>query len=194
MMKFGENIMLLIARRFLLLLAFLTLPAMAQEPVIIDGEAFTRKFVGNPPNGDKLLEFVREGESFGKWTRLVAYRYQKLPAADNDPKRVASLTAQSVKARHPESGSRVIVNEKTGEALVDFLIRSPDGEFMEFNVFRYVRSPDGGAVVSLQMAHRFDDVSAEGTERFRKLRESWISQAIAFDMNRVHAALGSAGD
>jgi hypothetical protein len=178
-----------IARRVLLLLAILAAPAMAQDLITIDGEPFARKFVGSPPNGDKLLEFVREGESFEKWTKLVAYRYQKLPGADNDPKRVATGIAQSVKARYPESRSSVIANEKNNEALVDFLIRSPDGKFMEFNVFRYVRSADGAAVVSLQMAHRFDDVSEEGAERIRRLRESWIKQAISFDMSRVHAAL-----
>jgi hypothetical protein len=178
-----------VARSVLLLLAFLAAPAMAQEPITIDGEAFSKKFVANPPNGDKLLEFVRDGESFEQWTKLVAYRYQKIPGADNDPKTLAAGIAQTVKTRYPESGSRVIVNKENGEALVDFLIRSPDGKFMEFNVFRYVRSTDGNAVVSLQMAHRFEDVSAEGTERFRKLRESWIGQAIAFDMQRAHAAL-----
>ncbi len=170
-------------------LAFRTPALLAAEHVTIDGETFSRKFVGGPPNGEKLIEFVRESESFDKWTRLVGYRYQHFGSVDNDPLKVAQGVAQVVKSSHPEARTSIIANPKSNEALLDFLILSPDKMFMEFNVFRYARSLDGSAVVSLQLAYRFDDVSPEGTERFKKLRASWIEQAAHVDMNLIHDAL-----
>ena len=56
-------------------------------------------------------------------------------------------------------------------------------------MFRYAKSDDGNAVVSIQLAYRFTDVSAEGTQRFIALRESWIRQAAAVDMHNVVSAL-----
>ena len=95
----------------------------------VDGEVFTRKFVGAPPNQDQLIEYVREAESFDSWTRLIGLRYQRLPGVGNEPKQAAAVLAQVVKSKDPQSQSRVIVNEQTNEALIDFLMRSPDGEF-----------------------------------------------------------------
>jgi hypothetical protein len=60
---------------------------------------------------------------------------------------------------------------------------------MEFNVFRFTKSGDGRAVVSLQFAHRFTDTSPEGQEKFKQLRQSWVNQAVGFDMNTLHLAL-----
>jgi hypothetical protein len=159
----------------------------------VDGEEFTKKSIGAPPNGDKLIECVRENESFETWTKLIGLRYQRLPGVDNDPKRVATMMAQVVKSRDPSSRSRVIANDKTNEALIDFLTRSPDGAFMEFNVFRYARSEDGNAVLSLQYAYRFTDVSEEGSKRFVALRDSWISQIIAIDIGTVGSTLSHSG-
>jgi hypothetical protein len=173
----------------LLLVSVVTQGAVSEALFTVDDEAFTKKFVGAPPNGDKLIEFVRETESFESWTKLVGLRYQHLPGVGNDPKQVAAGMAQLVKARDPQSRSRTIANEKTNEALIDFLVRAPDGQFMEFNVFRYARSGDGNAVVSLQFAYRFTDVSGEGIERFKSLRDSWIRQAVAVDMASVVSTL-----
>ena len=168
---------------------FRTPVVLAAEHITIDGETFSKEFVGGPPNGEKLIEFVRESESFDKWTRLVGYRYQHFGSVDNDPVKAAQGVAQVVKSSHPEARTSIIANPNSNEALLDFLVLSPDRMFMEFNVFRYARSLDGSAVVSLQLAYRFDDVSPEGTERFKKLRASWIEQAVRVDMNLLHEAL-----
>jgi hypothetical protein len=174
----------------LVLLAGLNPLAMAQDAAItLDGEPFTKRFTGNPPHGDKLLEFVRESESFEKWTKLIGFRYQQLPRIGNDPRQTAAGMVRVIKQTNPKAQSRVLVNERASEAILDFLTWPPDGKFMEFNVFRYVKSTDGRAVVSLQLAYRFTDASPEGAERFKQLRESWIRQAAAFDMKQVHAAL-----
>ncbi len=171
----------------------LTLPftfiqyATAQDSIItLDGESFTSKFVGTPPNGDKMLEFVRESETFDNWTKLVGFRYQQLPGAGNDPSKVAIGMSILLKAKG--NPSAVTENKKNSEAMIDF-ITGPKNGFMEFNVFRYAKSTDGKAVVSLQFAYRFTDTSSGNIENILKLRESWIRQAVAFDMKIVQDAL-----
>jgi hypothetical protein len=177
------------ALALLLLVSAVTQSAAAGTPFAVDGEVFTKKSVAAPPSGEKLIEYVREIESFESWTKLIGLRYQHVPGVQNDPKQVAAGLAQLVKSRDPTSQSRIIANEKTNEVLIDFLTRDPGGQFMEFNVFRYAKSSDGNAVISLQFAYRFTDVSAEGTQRFIALRESWIRQAVAVDMRNVVSAL-----
>ena len=103
--------------------------ASAQNaPITLDGERFEKQFVGNPPNGDKLLEFVREVETFEKWTKLVGLRYQQLPRIDNDPLKLAQSMALMVKKANPNANSKVIFNEKTSEAIIDFLKESKLGK------------------------------------------------------------------
>jgi hypothetical protein len=155
-------------------------------PISLDGEHFTKKFVGKPPGGDKLVEYVRESESFQRWTKLIGFRYQQLPRIDNDPMKLAPAMAQFVRAANPQAQTRVLVLKEKGEALIDFLTWPPDASYLEFNIFRYARSLDGNAVVSVQFAHRFTDRSAESVEKFRRLRQAWIDQAAAFDMAIAH--------
>ncbi len=191
-MKISVVRLLLYVRRFaqILLLLLFAQYVFAQEAAItLDGEPFTKKFVGSPPNGDRLLEFVRENETFEKWTKLVGYRYQQLPVIGNDPKKVAAGMAQIVKAINPKAQSRVIVNEKIDEAILDFLTWPADQQIIEFNIFRYAKSNDGKAVVSLQLAYRFTDSSPEGIEKFKTVRDAWLKQALAFDMRNVQAAV-----
>ena len=165
--------------------------AIAQDPSIqLDGEPFSKQFVGNPPNGDKLKEYVRETETFEKWTKLIGIRYQQLPGVGNDPKRVAQGMAQLVKEANPRSNSSIVANEKTSEAIIDFLTWPPTAEYIEFNVFRYAKSSDGNGVISLQFANRFTSDTAPTVEQFKSLRKTWLSQAAAFDMRVVHGLLG----
>lgn len=173
----------------LLLLCCWQLAAAQETPLVFEGDVFSKRFAANPPNGDKLVEFVRETESLQQWTKLIAYRYQHLPNLGNDPRKVAAGMAQIVKANNPQAQTRIGMDKSTQEAIVDFLTWPSDRRFMEFNVFRYVRSADGSAVMSLQLAYRFNDTSPQGVERFRQVREAWLKAAIAFDMKRVRDGL-----
>src|SRR4030095_12597590 len=104
--------------RLPLLLSFRVQVALAQV-ISVDGERFTKKFVGKPPGGDKLLEFVRENESFEQWTQLVGSRSQQFRGLVNDPVQMAFALAQKVKASNPKAQSSVITNKDKTEAIVD---------------------------------------------------------------------------
>lgn len=133
-----------------------------------------------------LQSFLKNSESLESWTKLVAYRFQQMPGADNDPSKVALGMANILKARGMMSA--VTENKNNSEAMIDFISRN-NKNVLEFNVFRYAKSKNLQGVISLQFAYRFTDTSEENVQRILKLRESWTKQAIAFDMSIVEESL-----
>lgn len=177
-------------------------PAIADEMTpTLDGENFSKKFIGTPSSGEKLVEFVRDNESFDAWTKLIGYRYQQIPNLGNDPIKYASAMGQIVKRTNPQANFQILKNEKANEAIIDFLTWPRDQKYMELNVFRFWKSEDGKAVFSLQLAHRFEppkqaDNQESANEFERKLKEfkarriAWIKQAAESDTKSIEAELG----
>ena len=160
-----------------------------EAPIGPDGEPFTKKLVTITSNGDRLIEFVRENETFEQWTKLVGYRSQQMPAIGNDPKKAAAAMALLVEAANPKAHVRVITDEKSDEVVVDFLTWSANRDFLEFNVFRYAKSTDAQAIVSVQLAYRFKDRSTEEVEKFKSVREAWLKHALTLDMRSVEVTV-----
>lgn len=191
-----------LAKALLLALAMSSL-AIADDTspaVSIDGEVYAKKSVGHQPNGDRLLEFVRDAESFDKWTKLVGYRYQQLPGLGNDPMKYAAVMVQLVRQANPSATFQILRNEQTNEPIIDFLTWPKDQKYMELNVFKFWKSRDGKAVVSLQLAYRLEafkptltrenmDEIGRTLKELKERRQSWIKQAIESDTRLVEAAL-----
>lgn len=187
----------------LLLLAAFVQHALAADLIpSVDGEALAKRSVAKPANGDKLLEFIREEESFENWTKLVAYRYQRLPGLSNDPIKYAFAMEQMIKQVNPAAPVKVSRNEKSSEAILDFLTWPKDQSYMELNVFRFGKSKDGTAVVSIQLASKFvpakliwSQDSVNEYERqvkvIRERRQSWIKQATEVDLQLIEAELSN---
>ena len=152
----------------------------------LDDEIFIQKHSVKTPQNDKVIEFVKNSENLENWTKLIAYRYQQLPGADNDPSKVALGMASVLRARGMMSA--VLENKKNSEAMIDFISRGKSN-VLEFNVFRYIKSKGSNAVISLQFAYRFTDTSEQNVQKILSLRESWTKQAIGFDMNIVEESL-----
>lgn len=166
------------------------LPSEAKPTV--DGELFEKIFMGSSSPSNKLIEYVRDEESFEKWTKLVGYAYKKVPGLDNSPTKFAGALGQTVKTSNPGAQFQIAENPATGEVLIDFLTWPKDGSYMEFNVFKIKKSGDGLGIYTLQLANRFPffkDTTEASIAPFKKLRESWLKQAAEFDMNKVEALL-----
>lgn len=158
----------------------------------IDGETFSQKFVGkHQANGDKLVEFVREDESFEQWTKLIGYRLQHAPRLDNDPQKMVLAMAQVLKQKHPQEAPVARTNKETGEAMLDFLTWPADARFVEFNVFRFFKTADGSALVSVQLARRIpvSEFTEENGKKLAETRRSWLLQVLAFDKQEVERVL-----
>jgi len=155
-----------------------------------DGEDYIQQFVGAPPSGDRVVEFVRSSENLNNWTRLVGLRFQQMPFLGNDPVAAALQLEQVVLKTNPKARTSVMSNEAKTDATIDFLTWSNDqGAGMEFNVFRYVKSPDGRGLVSLQVAHRFHAGEPQLAEKLRATRMSWVKQVVQHDMGAVTQAV-----
>jgi len=177
---------LAIAICFALFLTATQEAASQSAEITLDGESFTSKFTANPPNGNKIIELVRDQETITNWTKLIGFRYNQMPEINNDPLTAAVRLSQLLKSMN--LGSLVTEKKESGEAMIDFITRANNGS-LEFNVFRYAKSKDNKAVVSLQFSYRIADSPETKVPEFQKLRASWLQQAAAFDMRIVHDAL-----
>lgn len=173
------------------LLCVLPSAALWAQPSVFrfDGEDYAQQFVDAPTNGDRLVEFVRPTENLNNWTRLVGLRYQQMPFLDNDPMAAALQLEKVVMKANPQARTRVISNEAKTDAAIDFLTWTDGQDVMEFNVFRYVKSPDGRGLVSLQVAHRFHSGQPQVAEKLRATRMSWVRQVVQYDMGSVTKAV-----
>jgi hypothetical protein len=136
----------------LILTLMLISPAAAQAPAVeFLGQKFEKKYEGGEPNNaSKFVEFGLPPEDIKKWTRLVAYRHY--PRLNLDTRTAAVNHGKLVKNRDKDARMEIITNDKTGEAIIDFLMGEND--LIEFNVIKYTKAP-GGGLVSTQFAVRF---------------------------------------
>jgi hypothetical protein len=159
------------------------------EVVTFNGETFPKKAVSQSPTGEKLIEFVRENETFDKWTKLLAYRYYPAAANNTDPVKAATIMAQIVNTKNKNTKAVPRANPTKDNAILNFYQWPADKSFTEFNMMRFTKSEDGKAVISLQIAFRLPYVAPEDVETTIVLSPSVGNSLVTYDMKRVSAAL-----
>jgi hypothetical protein len=148
--------------------------ARADTPSVeFGGERFTLNFEdqateadGQP--GEGLAEFTLAGETVDDWSKLFAYHaYPGVPA---DPVAAVEMLGKVVKENNKDANYAVIANDKTGEAIIDFLTWAPESDVMEFNVFKYARAAKGPGLIALQYAQhiKLGDLDVEGIRALRQ--------------------------
>lgn len=171
--------------RFLLALfltAAISAPALAQAPTTeFLGQKFEKKFEGgNPANASKFVEFAPPQEDIKQWTRLVSYRV--FPKMEQDAVKAVNTIAKLLMERDKGARYSVVQNEKTKEAIIDFLTTVKD-DVMEFNVFKYTPAP-GGGMVATQYAMRFR-IGSTTAEEMRKVRTAAVGEMAKYDQKKV---------
>lgn len=174
-------------------LLFWSASACAQTTVVtMDGVTLAKRNASTAPNGNQLMEFVAANESFENWTRLVGFRYQQLNAIDNDPVKMANIVAAELQKKNPAGPPRVHTSPDKTEALIHYALWGPGDRYLEFNTWRYTRSPDGKGVYSLQLAARVTQATAPDNNTLSRLRQGWMNQATGYDMRMVLRTLSQA--
>jgi hypothetical protein len=149
--------------------------AAKKESVQFDGQRLILSYTVEKAD-QSLREFIPENEKLESWTKLASIReYSKL----DDPKKLAIKLLENLKQNNPDAPSRMIVNSKTGEAVIDFVTWAPDNSFIEFNVFKY-RRKHGGGLVAEQFAVR-DYKDPEGFLKGLKPLRTRLVEAMAKD-------------
>ncbi|MDZ4290040.1 MAG: hypothetical protein U0984_18890, partial [Prosthecobacter sp.] len=102
---------------------------------------------------DGLREFLPEGETFEKWTTLMADR--QIEGSD-DAKAYAAKILENAKASGPNNKGRLIANEAADIYIADFLMfptKDSDPSYAEWNLMRVTKTDTG--VKYVQYARRF---------------------------------------
>ena len=117
--------------------------------------------------GDGVAEFTLPGETVDDWSKLFAYH--AYPEMGDDPVAAVKMVGKVVKETNKDANFAIIENEKTGEAIIDFLTWAPESDVMEFNVFKYARAADGKGLVAMQYAQhiKLGDIDVEGMRALR---------------------------
>jgi hypothetical protein len=161
--------------------------ADSTPPVEFGGERYTVNFQDqatqvNGEPGEGLAEFTLAGETVEDWSKLFAYHWY--PYVADDPVAAAQMLGKVVKENNKDANYAVIEDEKTGEAIIDFLTWTPDSDVMEFNVFRYARAADGKGLIAVQYAQhiKLGELDVEG---MRALRSRSVEDMAATDISQA---------
>ncbi len=142
---------------------------------------------GNCPATPCIAEYIPNDQTFDNWTILFATRF--VPGPGLDPNASAAATArkvQSEKATDPLANAALYESKDGKGAIVDFLVSSQKQNFIEHNVFRYMKSEHG--IVSFQIARRIysDKANEEQVKSFitdiPKIRGSIFKDLVRADL------------
>jgi hypothetical protein len=163
------------------MLAWISL-AHAEGPTVDFGsEHYTLNFEDQAQqedgsSGEGLAEFTLPGETVNDWSKLFAFHAH--PEMGDDPVAAVKMVGKVVKETNKDANYAIVENEKTGEAIIDFLTWAPDSDVMEFNVFKYARAKNGKGLIALQYAQhiKLGDLDVEG---MRALRAKSVEYMVA---------------
>lgn len=169
----------------LALCALATSVVAAEAPTVeFDDQRYTLNFadqatLANGQSGDGIAEFTLAGETVQDWSKLFAFH--AYPEMGDDPIAAVQAVGKAVKENNKDANFAIVANDKTGEAIIDFLTWAPDSDIMEFNVFKYARAVDGRGLIALQYAQhiKLGDIDVEG---MRALREHAVEEMASMSM------------
>jgi len=134
--------------------------------------------------GDGVAEFTLPGETVEDWSKLFAFH--AYPEMQVDAVTAVQAVGQAVKQNNKDANYAIVANDKTGEAIIDFLTWAPESDVMEFNVFKYAPAADGRGLVAMQYAQhiKLGDIDVDG---MRALRAKSVADMAATDIQQAQS-------
>jgi hypothetical protein len=162
--------------------------ARADTPAVVFGDdRFTLAFedqatLPDGEAGDGIAEFTLAGETVDDWSKLFAFH--AYPEMGDDPLAAVETVGKVVKETNKDANYAIVTNDKTGEAIIDFLTWAPESDVMEFNVFKYARSADGRGLIAMQYAQhiKLGEIDVEG---MRALRQRTVDEMATEDITQA---------
>jgi hypothetical protein len=162
--------------------------ARADTPAVVFGDdRFTLAFedqatLPDGEAGDGIAEFTLAGETVDDWSKLFAFH--AYPEMGDDPLAAVETVGKVVKETNKDANYAIVTNDKTGEAIIDFLTWAPESDVMEFNVFKYARSADRRGLVAMQYAQhiKLGEIDVEG---MRALRQRTVDEMATEDITQA---------
>ncbi len=116
-------------------------------PIDFEGEAFALAWSSQPSETYVKQEYLPAGQSAERYDQMVLVETVTSGIAVMDAVRAQVYMLNQRKATDPLVNMEVIQNAAAGEALLDFIVSSKDGNgqyIVEWNAYRYARYSDAG--------------------------------------------------
>ena len=146
----------------------------AQKKTIeFDGNTLELAWQNRDQRGDTIQEFVPAGQTLDSWTKLAAY--YEYPGID-EAKELVSAIVKKLNERTPRGPAAILENEETGELILDFVVWPEDNSYVEFNIFKYSKRPEGGLVAQQYALRAYGNDAEEFLKALRPIRERTIEE------------------
>ena len=158
-------------------------------PLTFDGKPHALAWVSQPTDTYTKQEYVPAGETPQDYSSMLLIEVLTAGAGVKEALAAQVRMLNERKPSDPLVNMSVLQNDKTGEAILDFIVSSKDGEgayIVEWNAYRYIPR-DGGGVTLFGVSHRSygnDEAKAFLTslktlrpERINKLAQHKVPEA-----------------
>lgn len=156
--------------------------ALAKEPAALpdrevefDGKTLKLAWQGENPELP-VEEFIPADETLEKWTQLASIR--RFPDLD-DAKGLAATTLETVSESYPGAPTNMVEKPDSDEAIIEFVVESPKESpaepFVEYNLFKYAKDPNGG-VIAQQYALRTYGDKAKFLKHLKEVRQGLLDE------------------
>ncbi|MGB7346818.1 MAG: hypothetical protein WBD20_21530 [Pirellulaceae bacterium] len=162
------------------------LPASADKPATktqlkLGQQFFALKFVESDETSGTVNEYIPEGESLDRWTKMIAIRSQPM---GNDPGKAVGALVNALQTKNPQAKFAIWKSDDGNRVGVDFI--TWEGEITEFNVFIYQRGADGNGLTSHQYAERaYGDDMIPFMKGMKERRAALLDQVLKFDFPAI---------
>lgn len=162
----------------MLLFAFCT-TAVAAKPTITFNKTKYRLAYVQQGSVNSINEYVPKGQNLKNWKSLIGV-FQYHQHKDTSPLEFAQLLGKSLQASNPKIRFQIMNNEKTNEAVIDFLTwNKKDPKNAEFNIFKFKKDPNNNEIIGLQYASRLQpNTNKKFVEKFKRERSELIIKMI----------------
>lgn len=133
-----------------------------------------------------VYEYFQRGDDPPAWDELVDFRIYPQRPDGNRPIDYATKTAKLFKQQYPYMKFALYSDKDNGSVLLDFFYPTSsrkDGDFLEFNAFKFFIAPDGKTVMSFHYA-----------KNITSLRESREMSAVLSDIKTIRTQVLPAMD
>jgi hypothetical protein len=136
----------------------------ATKTVNFIGKNFELKFQSQQ-QAVPVFEYFLPNEAVDKWSELIDFRVYPVHPSGNEPMDHAVRTAKLFKQQYPYMQLALYSDSKTGAALLDFFYPTStrkDGNFIEFNAFKFFRDASTQNVMSFHYAKNIPGMEGDG--------------------------------
>lgn len=120
----------------------------------------------------RVVEFVRPHENQDSWTKRIAIRHHPRLMT---PYKTALNLGRKLQEENPGLTFHVFTCNNGTEAGIEFLARSKEGDYTEFNIYRFMQRDGYSGLISYNFSYRVNNASPEQTSLITENSREWVN-------------------